>query len=287
MKSEVFYQQFEQRFTQWGQKQDDVHVAYVAGSRARQDHGADKYSDMDIQMYVDDPKQYLDTNGWIGNFGKLNTAIPFQNGGGGLEWLALFEGGYQVDFVIDSLVAFQAQVDKNVPLEWFRRGARELLDKTGNAQQLIPERFERTAAQPITAENFDFTVNTFWFLAIYLAKQIVRKELWTVKLRDAECKQVLLQTIEWYEKMIHGDEYDTWHAGRFIYEWVDADIFERLNGVFGKFDAADSWRALQETIDLYEMMSRKLADHYHYAYPEELVVEVKLWIEEHADILDK
>lgn len=287
MKSEVFYQQFEQRFTQWGQKQDDVHVAYVAGSRARQDHGADKYSDMDIQMYVDDPKQYLDTNGWIGNFGKLNTAIPFQNGGGGLEWLALFEGGYQVDFVIDSLVAFQVQVDKNVPLEWFRRGARELLDKTGNAQQLIPERFERTAAQPITEENFDFTVNTFWFLAIYLAKQIVRKELWTVKLRDAECKQVLLQTIEWYEKMIHGDEYDTWHAGRFIYEWVDADIFERLNGVFGKFDAADNWRALQETIDLYEMMSRKLADHYHYAYPEELMVEVKLWIEEHADILDK
>ncbi|OJG40592.1 hypothetical protein RV02_GL001969 [Enterococcus gilvus] len=40
-------------------------------------------------------------------------------------------------------------------------------------------------------------MNTFWFLAIYLTKQIVYEELWTVKLREAECKQVLLQTIEW------------------------------------------------------------------------------------------
>lgn len=42
-----------------GQVQDDVHVAYVAGSRARKDHGADEYSDLDIQMYVDDPTQFL------------------------------------------------------------------------------------------------------------------------------------------------------------------------------------------------------------------------------------
>lgn len=284
MSSDKFYQQIEQRFIKWGQEQADVHVAYVAGSRARLDHGADEYSDLDIQMYVDDPKRYLESNSWIENFGKLNTAIPFQNGGGGLEWLALFEGGYQVDFVIDSLTAFQAQSDKGVPLGWFLRGARVLLDKTGNAQRLIPEQFERSSSSAITEESFDFTVNMFWFLAIYLAKQILRNELWTVKLRDVECKQVLLQTVEWYEKLEHGEEFDTWHAGRFIYEWVDDDIFTRLNGVFGRFDAADSWRALQETIDLYELMSRKLAAHYQYTYPEALVTEVKQWIEEHGKI---
>lgn len=169
-------------------------------------------------MYVDDPKRYLDTSSWIQQLGKLNTAIPFQNGGGGLEWLTLFEGGYQVDFVIDSLATFQAQTERGIPLKWFCRGARVLLDKTGDAGRLVPKRFERSSSPAITAESFDYTVNTFWFLAIYLAKQILRKELWTVKLRDAECKQVLLQTIEWYEKMVHGDDYDTWHAGRFIYE---------------------------------------------------------------------
>lgn len=159
--------------------------------------------------------------------------------------------------------------------------------KQGGAQQLIPEKFERSNVSPISKETFEYTVNTFWFLALYLAKQILRNELWTVKLRDADCKQVLLQTIEWYEKMKHGEEYDTWHAGRFIYEWVDEDIYARLNGVFGKFDAVDSWRALKETIEIYEMMSRKLADHHHYVYPEELVFEVRQWIQEHEETLDK
>lgn len=281
MKSEEFYQQIEQRFIEWGQEQADVHVAYVAGSRAQLDHAADEYSDLDILLYVDDPRQYLNENNWIRNFGSLTTAIPFQNGGGGLEWLSLFEGGYQVDFVIDSLTVFQEQAAKGVPLDWFRRGSRILLDKTGTAQRLIPEQFEKMDSSPITAEGFAFTVNTFWFLAIYLAKQIVRNELWTAKLRDAECKQVLLQTIEWYEKMVHGESYDTWHAGRFISEWVDQDVFQQLNGVFGRFNAADSWRALQETITLYEDLSRKLAAHYDYSYPEELVSEVKQWIQAH------
>lgn len=287
MKSEEFYHQVEMRFIEWGQKQPDIHVAYVAGSRARANHGADEYSDLDIQMYVDDPKRYLNTSEWLGNFGALNTAVPFQNGGGGLEWLSLFEGGYQVDFVIGSLADYQAELAKNEPLDWFRRGARVLFDKTGGAQQLIPEKFERSNVSPISKETFEYTVNTFWFLALYLAKQILRNELWTVKLRDADCKQVLLQTIEWYEKMKHGEEYDTWHAGRFIYEWVDQDIFEQLNGVFGHFDAADSWRALLETMVLYEKMSRQLSEHYHFVYPEALAVEVKHWIDEHGEGLKK
>lgn len=94
---------------------------------------------------------------------------------------------------------------------------------------------------------------------------------------------MLLQTLEWYEKMRHGEDYDTWHAGRFIYEWVDTDIFESLDGVFGKLDAEDSWRALQETIVLYEKISRELADYYHYSYPEALVSEVKQWLGEHEN----
>lgn len=286
MNSEEFYQQIEARFIEWGQGQPDVHVAYVAGSRARRDHGADEYSDLDIQMYVDDPQRYLTTKEWMDHFGTVNTAIPFESGGG-LEWLSLFEGGYQVDFVISSLADYQAELAKNEPLDWFRRGARVLLDKTGDAQRLIPEKFEWSSYSPITAEGFEYTVNTFWFLAIYLAKQIVRKELWTVKLRDAECKQVLLQTIEWYEKMVHGENYDTWHAGRFIYEWVDQDIFEQLNDVYGRFDAADSWRALQKTIALYETLSRKLAEHYHYPYPEALAAEVKQWLAAHQKRLNK
>ncbi|MGX7301406.1 aminoglycoside 6-adenylyltransferase [Enterococcus gilvus] len=63
-------------------------------------------------------------------------------------------------------------------------------------------------------------------MAIYLAKQIFRNELWTANLRDAECKQLLLQTLEWYKKMSHGEDYETWHAGRFILKMGGRGYFE-------------------------------------------------------------
>ncbi|MBU5584614.1 hypothetical protein KQJ29_34190, partial [Enterococcus sp. S181_ASV_20] len=72
-------------------------------------------------------RRYLNSKDWIENLGKLNTAIPFESRAG-LEWLSLFEGGFQVDFVITSYANYQTELAKNEPLYWFRRGARVLLD---------------------------------------------------------------------------------------------------------------------------------------------------------------
>ncbi|MFR3734045.1 MAG: hypothetical protein ACLTW7_15365 [Enterococcus sp.] len=76
---------------------------------------------MDIQMYVDDPKRYLNSKDWIGNFGTLNTAIPFESGAG-LEWLSLFEMGFQVDFLITSYTNYQVELAKNSRFTGFAVG---------------------------------------------------------------------------------------------------------------------------------------------------------------------
>jgi len=50
MKSQanMFYAQLETRFVAWAQMVEDIRAAFIVGSRARDDHPADDWSDMDI-----------------------------------------------------------------------------------------------------------------------------------------------------------------------------------------------------------------------------------------------
>jgi aminoglycoside 6-adenylyltransferase len=52
--------------------------------------------------------------------------------------------------------------------------------------------------------------------------------------------------------------------------WLDAETWQALHGTFGRFDAADSWRALLATTDLLRRLAQEAADRLGYAYPQAL-----------------
>lgn len=84
-----------------------------------------------------------------------------------------------------------------------------LLDKTGYGQKLIPEKFSRPENNLLTQEAYLHVNNMFCFASLYVAKQILRNEIWIANQRDKECKQLLLQMIEWQAKAVNGETYDT------------------------------------------------------------------------------
>ncbi len=46
--SKIFYEKIERNFISWAQTVEDIRAAFIVGSRARKDHPADEWSDMDI-----------------------------------------------------------------------------------------------------------------------------------------------------------------------------------------------------------------------------------------------
>ena len=43
-----YYENLEKNFVSWAQAKEDIRAAFMVGSRARSDHPADEWSDMDI-----------------------------------------------------------------------------------------------------------------------------------------------------------------------------------------------------------------------------------------------
>jgi aminoglycoside 6-adenylyltransferase len=56
---EASYEQSIQRFVEWSKDCDDVRGLVIVGSRARVDHPADGWSDLDVIVITTDPDHYL------------------------------------------------------------------------------------------------------------------------------------------------------------------------------------------------------------------------------------
>ena len=281
----VFYSSFIEKLKNWVLDTEDIRAAFIIGSRARIDHPADEWSDMDIVLYAHNNEYYLNSVDWIKPFGNVISSFAFISAGNDPERLTLFEGGWQVDFVIHSYDVLRKITEQKVIPENFLRGVKVLIDKEQICSSILPDEFRPPIYNPVNEIIFANVVQIFWFGAMYIAKQILRNELWVVKKRDIEMKNLMLQMIEWHEKALNGNEYDTWHSGRFIYEWSDSVTYNDLFKTFGHFDKIDSWNALLASVSLFSRLSQELSEKLGYKHSNELEGYVYSWINSHTDLV--
>ena len=281
----MFYEKLERDFVSWAQTVEDIRAAFIVGSRARYDHPADEWSDMDIILFTSKQNYYLSDNEWFNNLGNVWTSLVSQTAGGDPERLILFEGGRQVDFVIHSIEHLKHNVEYKIIPNNFYRGVKVIIDKEDIARNIMPKCFRAPQGTALSEDVFIQSVNVFWFLALNLAKQILRNDLWIAKVRDSNMKELLLQMIEWHEKTVYGIEYDTWHAGRFLCEWASEETRLELRNVFGHFDRDDSWRALIGTITLFKRLSHDISQRLKFSYPYDLENNVSDWIIQNTNLV--
>ena len=281
----MFYEELERNFVSWAQTVEDIRAAFIVGSRARNDHPADEWSDMDIIFYTSKKNYYLSDIEWLKNLGNVWTSLVSQTAGGDPECLTLFDGGWQVDFVIHSTDNLKQNVENKIVPNNFYRGVKVIIDKEDIARNIMPKCFRAPQGTALSEDVFMQTVNMFWFLALNLAKQILRNDLWIAKVRDSNMKDLLLQMIEWHEKAVYGAEYDTWHAGRFLCEWASEETQVELQNSFGHFDRIDSWRALIGTITLFKRISHDISQRMNFSYPYDLENNVSDWISQNTNLV--
>ena len=134
------YEEVLNRFLTWAHSQKDIRAVVVVGSRARTDHPADDYSDLDLVVVTTDSNRYLSQTDWLKPLGtSWLTFLEKQAVGEGLERRVLFEGAIDVDFVPLANEAVRRMALEGWPPEVaavLRRGFRLVLDKD-NLSQLI------------------------------------------------------------------------------------------------------------------------------------------------------
>ncbi|MEI6309748.1 MAG: aminoglycoside 6-adenylyltransferase [bacterium] len=257
-------------FVAWAQGQEDIHLAFVLGSRARTDHPADEWSDLDLVTITKDARPYLERADWVDNIGKAWLTF-IETNDGSMERRVLFDGGLDVDFAFIPLETFQTMLINKVDLaiaDIFRRGVRVLLDKDNQ----LPDssKFSSAWKAPLPPSEAEFlqVVHDFWYHAVWTAKHLRRGELWWGKsCCDGWLKSLLQQILEWHARATRGPGHDTWLRGRFLEEWADPRVVAQLSGAFAHYDPADIWHALAVTMDLFRMVSLETAGLLGYSYP--------------------
>jgi aminoglycoside 6-adenylyltransferase len=257
----------EDRIKTWAETQPAIRAILVIGSQARQDHPGDQWADLDLMVFATDTAEYLASTEWLNAIGRTWVVISHQTGDGHPERLVLFEDGYKVDFVFHLVEELEWLAQVSSLPSVYRRGYYVLVDKEGLAGRIPPPTFDAPPGQPPDEEAFRLVIEEFWYTALYVAKQIRRRELWIAKYRDWTMKEKLLKMLEWHARAINGWHYDTWHDGRFLLEWTDPQSQQALYQVFGGLDAVDCWHALLASMDLFRRLAGEAASSLGYDYP--------------------
>jgi aminoglycoside 6-adenylyltransferase len=153
------------------------------------------------------------------------------------------------------------------------------LDKDGWAARLPAPQGHLPAGKMPSERDFYRWVNAFWYGAVYVAKQLRRRNLWVAQFRDCTMKELLLQMMEWHARALHGSEYDTFYNGHSLSEWTDAQTWEALHHAFGGFDVAASWEALFQTMDIFRRLATQTALLLGYEYATTLDNRVTLYVQ--------
>jgi aminoglycoside 6-adenylyltransferase len=284
------YEKLTQRFCEWAKERVDIRAGAVIGSRARLDHPADEWADLDLVILTADPEFYLSTADWVNELGKpLLTFIESTATGGEKERRVLFEGMLDVDFAImpvernqKLLMATEDRQDMVQIASVVARGMRILIDKDGMLTKLqsLVDTLERPAAEKPTPHEFLELVSDFLYHAVFTAKHLKRGELWwTVLCLDCYMQNLMKTMIEWHAHAVHGGQYDTWFHGRFLEEWAEPKVTDELQNTFAHYDNEDIKRSLLASLNLFQRISKETANKLNYAYPVETDKQIRKWIE--------
>ncbi|GIU94062.1 MAG: hypothetical protein KatS3mg012_0519 [Gaiellaceae bacterium] len=243
----------------WASEHEDVRAVIVVGSQARRDTPADRWSDLDLVLLLDDPQPYLDDASWVRELGRPVLTFLESAPDGHVERRVLYEEGDDVDFVLFPVSALERLETSESATALVRRGYRVLLDRIGLAERL--ERIARTrppSALP-TGDDLRELASDFWYHALWTAKKLRRGEVFSAKeCLDCYLKARLVTLLRWHAQALD-PSVDTWHGGRFLERWGDPGALAGLERAYARYDLHDVVRALWETIDLWQGLEEETA----------------------------
>ena len=283
--SDRLYDSLIERFVNWTKECPDIRTALIVGSRARSDHPADEWADLDLIVVTTDPQRYLSSTDWLKEMGNpLLTFLEPTAAGGELERRALFEGMLDVDFSIIPKAKAEQVLESEISLEianTFGRGVRVLVDKDNLVSDLIEliSTAKREPSRLPSQSEFVEVVNDFLYHAVFTAKHLRRGELWwTITCLDCYMQRLMLRMMEWHAKASHGVNHETWFRGRFLEEWADPRVLKELRNTFARYDKADIKSALFAAMYLFRKMAVETSERLGFEYPIEVDNKITEWV---------
>ena len=257
----------------WADEREDVLAVLVVGSQARSELPADRWSDLDLVLVLDDPTRYLEDASWLAEFGTPVLTFLEPTLEGSRERRVLYESGEDVDFVLLGRSAVDRLRTTPGAAELLARGYRVLVDRIGLGDTIAELVATPRAAEVPSQAALTELANDYWYHALWIAKKLRRGEVYTaVGCLDGYLKARLVTLLAWHAKAVD-PAVDTWHDGRFMERWADPGALVALEFAYGRYSVRDAAHGLWHSVDLWQGLEEETA--------RRLGLEVEL---DHADL---
>lgn len=251
----------------WAKGNDAVRAVALTGSRANPDSNIDIFSDYDIGLLVKDIEPFMNDK-WLSFFGEVMICWPLKPGSTfNKNWitrLVLFTNGVRIDFQITS--------QQSAYISAREEDCKILVDKDDVMKGLIPAHSPGFIVKRPTGEEYRSIVNSFFWNATYVAKNLWRDELYYAKyILDSTLRFNYLQPmIEWYIAMQQDWSISLGKCGRHFKRYLDAKTWSELQATFCDADIQKNWQALFNMIRLFRRLAKEVAKNQGYDYPDEI-----------------
>lgn len=263
------------RLVQWAEARDAVRAVLLDGSRANPQATVDALSDYDVVLVVEDVRPFYDDRAWLDDFGVVLVAYwdpLFSAPRYGLAQTSnviQYEDGLEIDFTLYPVALCQQFAAMQTLPPALDCGYRVLLDKDGLTADWPASTYRAYLPQPPSEAAFQTLVQNFLSDAPYVAKCLLRDELFPAKwCLDYDMKHVFLrQALEWLVGCLHGWETPVGVLGRGLKGQLPLEIWAMVEHSFAGGEIEANWEALFATLVAFRRVAMEVADHLGYRYP--------------------
>lgn len=251
-------------------KDERIKAVYMNGSRANPNIKKDIFQDYDIVYVVTETQTFIEDNKWTSNFGepiifqepdKLDKMqgmnVDFNNG---YTYLMQFTDGNRIDLHLQPLNMLNEEYSKDKLVV-------QLLDKAGILPEAKPATDKDYWIKKPSYEEYFSECNDFWWVAPYCAKGLWRKEiLYSIDVMNSYVRDGLITMIKWKVGIETNFKVSIGKSNKFIKEYIDKEIWDKLMSTFNVSDYHSAWTALFITCELFEEVASNVAKELGYEY---------------------
>ena len=262
----------------WGKQQDSIRAMLLTSTRAVPNAPLDEYSDYDVVLVVKDIHLFFEDRSWVEEFG--NVLVPYWDPihldpDHGIEKVAnviQYADGLKIDFTLWSVELMRKIIEVSVLQAELDAGYRVLLDKDNLTDEMQPPTYKAYIPTRPTNEVYQKTIEDFFSDAPYVAKCLLRGELFPVKWAlDYDMKHVFLRPmLEWRAEIDHGWSIPVGALGKGLKKKLSPKIWNQLENTYAGAEVDGNWEALFCTMALFRQVAMEVGEALGYAYPQAL-----------------
>jgi aminoglycoside 6-adenylyltransferase len=240
-----------------------VRAVLLNGSRVNPNVKHDIFCDYDVIFAVTEPIYFLQERDWIQKFGDLiilqQNTINDHNEEGYI-FLMLFTDGIRIDLSFRDATSINNYIDDSL--------TKVLLDKDNLIKELDSPNDSSYFTRKPDQSEFDGVMNNIWWCSTNVAKGLWREELPYAKyMFDVVVRDCMVKMLAWYVGINHDWCINTGKVGRWLKDYLPAEIWEEFASTYAGADYSEIWDALIRAGRLTRKVGIELADKLGYEYP--------------------